>query len=150
MRTQKGLRLVEALLILVALIIIGNVGCSRQEAKSLDDVGSASESRGEQDRRQKGRPKEADETTNWVTCVNTEGRFSLRHPRYWVRPAEPEYCNPGLFMAGADEDSVGECASENFGQIYVLSEEGNQLGKYMLATDEYPYQNLTSQKVTVD
>jgi flagellin-like protein len=46
MRTQEGLSSVEALLILVIIVIIGSVGCSRQEVgKSLGNAGGAWEPR---------------------------------------------------------------------------------------------------------
>ena len=53
-------------------------------------------------------------------------------------------------MAGADANSVGQCASDNFGQIYVSSTEGRRLDEHKLATSNYPYQNITSRKATVD
>jgi hypothetical protein len=53
-------------------------------------------------------------------------------------------------MAGADAKSVGQCASDNFGQIYVSSTEGRRLDEHKLATSNYPYQNIASRKATVD
>jgi hypothetical protein len=154
MRNRKGLRSVEALLILVIIVIIGGVGCSRQEVgRSLGNAGEAWESRAKQSQQLRGRPERTDETADWITYVSSEGRFSLRHPKYWaVGPRHPQYCTDkgSFFMAGAGADFVAECGTEYFGQIYVSSKEGNQLSNHKLTASEYPYQNITSRKVTVD
>jgi len=138
MRTQKGLRLVEALPILMVVIIIGNVGCSRQEAgKGPDNATAASEpgarqiqqqrsrsekkdETAEQIQQQKDQPEKKDETANWVTYVSSKGEYSLRHPKSWaVGPKNLRFCaDPGrTFAAGADADFVGDCGTEYFGQV---------------------------------
>jgi hypothetical protein len=171
MRTQKGLKLVEALPILMVVIIIGDVGCSRQEAgKGPGNAAAASEpgatqiqqqrsrpekidKTAEQIQQQKGQPEKRDETADWITYVSSKGKFSLRRPKYWaVGPTRPQYCTDpsAFFTAGAEADLVAECATEYDGQILVFSEEGNQLNSYRLAASLYPHQNLTSRKVTVD
>jgi hypothetical protein len=155
MRNQTGFSSAELLLILVVVGIIGSVGCyankARQEAgKSPDNASSASEPGAGQTGQQKSQPAEIDETADWTPYISAEGKFSLRHPKNWARPTEPELCTPGLFMAGADAESVGQCASDNFGQIYVSSTEGRRLDEHKLATSNYPYQNITSRKATVD
>jgi hypothetical protein len=155
MRNQKDFSLAETLLILVVAGIIGGAGCGmymdRKEAgKRTDNAGSSPESSAEQTGRQKGQPAEPDETDGWAPYVSAEGKFSLRYPKNWVRPTNPEYCTPGLFMAGANAESVGECASDSFGQIYVSSTEGNHISAHKLATNAYPYQNITSQQAQAD
>jgi hypothetical protein len=155
MRNQKDFSLVEALLILVVAGIIGGAGCGvyggRKEAgKRTDNAGSASESTAEQTGRQKGQPSEPDVTAGWTPYISAEGKFSLRHPKNWVRPTNPEDCTPGLFMAGANAESAGACASDSFGQIYVSSTEGDHIGDHKLATNAYPYQNVTSQQAPAD
>jgi flagellin-like protein len=63
MRNQKGLSSVEALLILVVITIIGNVGCSRQVAgKSQGAASEASQIEAKQPPQQKGLPEKTDET----------------------------------------------------------------------------------------
>jgi hypothetical protein len=175
MRNQKGLSSVEALPILVVIIIIGNVGCSRSEAgKSLGQAGGAAEPVAQQIQPsaggpekagktvepvqpQAGQPEKKDETANWLTHVSPKGGFSLRYPNYWaVGPRvnggdpDPDCTMDTFFAAGADAELVAECASEYFGQIYVSSEEGDQRRTRKISTGIYPYLHLTSQKVTVD
>jgi hypothetical protein len=155
MRNQTGFSSAGTLLILVIVGIIGGAGCNaqkvRQEAgKNPDAAGSASEPGAGQTGQQKSQPAEIDETADWTPYISAEGKFSLRHPKIWARPTEPELCTPGLFMAGADAKSVGQCASDNFGQIYVSSTEGRRLNEHKLTTSNYPYQNITSRKATVD
>jgi len=141
-------------LILVAIIIIGNAGCSRQEAdKSLGNASGASEPGAKQIQQQRDRPEKTDETADWITYVSSKGKFSLRHPKSWaVGPKEPQFCTSTdfSFTAGADAELVEDCGTEYYGQIYVSSEEGNQHSKRLLTTDKDFYQKLTSLKVTVD
>jgi hypothetical protein len=155
MRNQKDLSLVETLLILVVIPIIGNVGCSRQTAgKSLGDADKASESRAKQIQQQSGRPEKTDETADWITYVSPKGRFSLRHPKSWaVGPKQSQYCGKAefSFTAGADADLVEDCGTEYYGQIYLVSEEGNYLNpQKSLRTASQSYRNITRQKVIVD
>ena len=154
MRNPKSLNLVEALLILVVIIIIGNVGCSRREAgKSQGAAGDASQIAAKQALQQKILPEKTDETADWITYVSPKGGFSLRHPRSWaVGPKQSEYCGKAefSFTAGADADLVEDCGTEYYGQIYVSFEEGNQLGKHKIETDKDFYRNLSSRKVLVD
>jgi TonB family protein len=155
MRNQKGVSLVEALLILVVIIIIGNTGRSQQEAgKSMGKAGGASEPGAKQVQRQRDRPVKIDKTADWITFVSSQGGFSLRHPKYWaVGFKEPQSCfgyGASNFVAGADADLVAECGTEYKGQIYVSFKEGNQLEDHKLETDKDFYQNLSGRKVTVD
>jgi hypothetical protein len=143
MRNQKGLSLVEALSILMVIIIIGNVGCFRQEAgKSLGNAGVASQPGAMQIQQGRGQPEKTDETADWITYISSEGRFSLRHPKYWaVGHQRPQSCTEherSDFTAGADAELVADCGTEYFGQIYVSSMEGDQLGSHKLTTDKYP------------
>src|SRR5688572_858076 len=155
MRNQTRFSLVGILMIPIVFGIISGAGCRMRDARNGADKGADAASRtsepgAEQAGQPKARPAEKDETADWTPYVSVEGSFALRHPKNWVRPTEPEQCTPGLFMAGGDAKSVGECASENFGQIYMSSAEGNRLNDHKLATSHYPYQNITSGKVVVD
>jgi hypothetical protein len=63
MRNQKGLSSVEALLILVIILNMGSVGCSRWEAgKSPSAASEASQIEAKQTPQQKGQPEKTDET----------------------------------------------------------------------------------------
>jgi len=155
MRNHTGFNLAGLLLTLATVVIIGAAACSAHKAgqeagKSPDTASGASESGAKRIDQQKSQPAEIDETADWTPYISAEGKFSLRHPKNWARPTEPELCTPGLFMAGADAKSVGQCASDNFGQIYVSSTEGRRLDEHKLATGNYPYQNITSRKASVD
>jgi hypothetical protein len=154
MGNQKGLSSVEALLILVIILNLGSVGYSRLEAgKSQGIASEASQIGAKQTTQQKDLPEKTDATADWITFVSSQRGFSLRHPKYWaVGFKEPQYCfGSGVsdFVAGADADLVAQCGSEYKGQIYVSSEEGNQLGKHKLETDKDFFESFSSQKVTV-
>jgi hypothetical protein len=155
MRNQTGFSKFGILLIPVVAGIIGGAGCHTSGARHGDDKGMSAASKAsapgsERIGSPKGLPAEIDETADWTPYVSVEGAFSLRHPKNWIRPTEPDRCTPGLFMAGGDASSVGECASEYFGQIYVSSTEGDHLDDYKLAPRHYWYQDISSRKLTVD
>jgi hypothetical protein len=155
MRKPKSLSLVEALLILVVIVIIGNVACSRREAgKSQGAAGDASQIEAKQPPQQKVLPEKTDKTADWITYVGSASRFSLRYPKYWaVGHANPQNCTKperSDFTAGANADLVADCGTEYIGQIYIYSNEGNELSSHKLTTSDYPYQNITGKKVTVD
>ena len=155
MRNRKGLSSVKALLILVIILNVGSVGCSRREAgKSLGAASEASQIEAKQTPQQKGQPEKTDETADWITYVGSASRFSLRYPKYWaVGHANPQNCTDAErsdFTAGANVDLVADCGTEYVGQIYIYSNEGNELSSHKLTADLYPYQNITSKKVTVD
>lgn len=155
MRNQKGLSSVEALLVFVIILNMVSVGCSRREAgKSQGAASEASQIEAKLIPQQNVLPEKTDETVDWRAYVGSVSRFSLRYPKYWaVGHANPQNCTEAarsVFTAGANADLVADCGTEYFGQIYIYSNEGNELSNHKLATDLYPYQNITSKKVTVD
>ncbi|HKX30708.1 MAG TPA: hypothetical protein VJ302_23665 [Blastocatellia bacterium] len=180
MGIRKGLNSVEALLILVIIVSIGDLGCSRSAAgnspslaggagepvaQRLQPPAGQPEKTGEtaaQVQPSAGPPEQKDETANWLTHVSPKGGFSLRYPNNWAvgpswygqePPSDPNYppcIMDTFFTAGADGELVAECASEYFGQIYVSFEEGDQVRARRISTGVYPYLHLASRKVTVD
>ena len=134
---------------------MGSVGCSRREAsKSQGAASEASQIEAKQTPQQKVLPEKIDETADWITYVGSVSRFSLRYPKYWaVGHANPQNCTDAErsdFTAGASADLVADCGTEYVGQIYIYSNEGNELSSHKLTTNLYPYQNIASKKVTVD
>lgn len=155
MKNQKGLSSVESLLILVIILNMGSVGCSRLgTGKSRGAASEASQIEAKQTPQQKVLPEKTDETADWIPYVGTASRFSLRYPKYWaVGHANPQNCTKAElsdFTAGANADLVADCGTEYVGQIYIYSNEGNELNDHKLTNDLYPYQSITSKKVTVD
>ena len=155
MENQKGWSSIETLLILVIILNLSSVGCSRQGAvKSQGIANEAPRIETKQPPQQKNISEKREETADWITFVSSQGGFSLRHPKNWaVGFQEPQNCFGDVgsdFVAGAAADLVAECATEYRGQIYLSSNEGNQLDSHKLETDKDYYQNLSSQKVTVD
>jgi hypothetical protein len=65
-------------LILVIVLKVGGVGCSRREAgKSQGAASEASQIEAKQTPQQKVRPEKTDETVDWITYVGSASRFSL-------------------------------------------------------------------------
>lgn len=150
MGNQKNL----SLLILVIILNLGSVGCSRPEVGKRQGFASeASQISAKPTPPQKDPPEKTDATADWISFVSSQGGFSLRHPKYWaVGFKEPQSCfgyGVSDFVAGANADLVAQCGTEYKGQIYVSSKEGNQPEDELETQKEF-YQNLSSQKVTVD
>lgn len=87
-------------------------------------------------------------TADWTSYSSTEGLFSLKYPKTWVRAANPELCSPGILLLGPNENSVGHCATEDFGQISVMSTEGDIRDEKDCANDP-SFKNVRSRNVTV-
>src|SRR5262249_17985531 len=117
--------------------------------KSLGNADKASEPGAKQIQQRSGRPVKTDETADWIIYISSKGRFSLRHPKSWaVGPKQPQYCTKTefSFTAVADADLVEDCGTEYYGQIYLLSEEGNYLNpQKSLRTASESYRNITRQ-----
>lgn len=62
-----------------------------------------------------------DKTASWTAYTNKTAGFSLKYPKTWVTPAHPDSCGKDILMLGADDKSVGTCASENAGQMTISS-----------------------------
>lgn len=85
---------------------------------------------------------------NFVEYSNKEGKYSLRYPSDWVIAGSPELCNKGLLLLGADEKSVGKCATGNFGQMSISSAEGDLTEQAKLSKADYS--NLATASTTVN
>lgn len=152
---QKGFSIGELLLLLIILIIIGFVGWyvwqSQQKAnKNYDDAaqGAGNAQKTEKKAAEKKAAEPADPTADWLTYTNKEGSFSFKYPKTWVQAEHPELCTPTIALFAANAASVGKCATESFGQMSWVSQEGNQLGNCELDAAHYP--DLTTEAVTVN
>jgi len=121
-KNEKGFGIVQVLLLLTVVAIIGGTGYFVY--KKNNNTGTIP----------KGTSKVAvikandttstvvvDPTKDWIAYTNTAAKFSLKYPSSWVVPANTKFCSAELFMVGGDAKSVGTCASENIGQMYVTS-----------------------------
>ena len=123
MKSNKGFTIIEGLLILIILAGLGGIGwyvwdTNNKTLDTLADADAANSSVANVS-------KTKDATADWVVFSNKDGQFSGKHPKTWVEATNPEMCNPGLLLIGADSKSVGICASESFGQMSVSSVEGD-------------------------
>lgn len=119
---QKGFGVVQALLLLTLVTVIGGTGYFVYKTNSntktiLDGTSKVVDSTA----KDATNTVLVDLTKDWVAYTNTAAKFSLKYPSTWVLPAKTEICSADLFMVGGDAKSVGTCASENIGQMYVTS-----------------------------
>ncbi len=150
MKKNQGFGLIEGLLILLIIGILAGVGWFVWQSKKNTDknLNSAAQTEIKAGSSKKATATvEKDPTADWVAYSNKEGSFSLKHPKTWVKASNPELCNPGLLLIGADENSVGKCATESFGQMSVSSAEGNYTAEQALASG---YTDVTQETVTVE
>jgi hypothetical protein len=72
--------------------------------------------------------------------ASTTGKFRFKAPSTWVQPDNPEGCYQAVMLAPVKE-TLGKCASSQFGQLIVLSREGD-IGK------NYAYTSTSTSPVT--
>lgn len=89
------------------------------------------------------------DTSTWKSYSSVEGQFSLKYSDNWVTADNPAGCTPGIALFGPDKHSVGTCGSENFGQISVVSSEGNSVDSEDLSTDP-GFNHAQISAITVD
>lgn len=96
-------------------------------------------------------PTAPDPTDDWTAFSSAKGKFSLKYPKKWVQPVNRDACSPGLFdravYLGPDAESVLVCASEFFGQMSVISVDGDKRADSDLGSD---YKDIVKKDVTVN
>ncbi len=92
-----------------------------------------------------------DITADWTPFSSVKGKFSLRYPKRWVQPNNRDLCSPELFdraiYLGPDTGSVLKCVTEYFGQMSVLSADGDKRGDYDLGAG---YKDITNKEVNLN
>lgn len=133
-KNQSGYGAIEAVLIVVVVGIIGGVGWyvwkSQNETKdTLDNLSSA---QNDPQKAEKKAEPAVDPTKDWIVFKSDKGKFTLKHPPSWVTAKDLDYCGGRALLVGADEKSVGVCASENGGQMVIQSMDGDNTSNYQL------------------
>lgn len=121
---QKGFGLLGIILIILILAIIGFAGWylwKKQDNKSSKNTNTSQKD----DKSSDKKPAKTDPTDDWATYSNTPGDFSFKHPKSWIFAEHPEWCTETLVLFAASASAVGKCATESFGQMVVMSTEGD-------------------------
>jgi Tfp pilus assembly protein PilV len=120
---QKGFAVVEILLALIFVAIVVFIGMYVAHNRSTKTSAANATTNAETSTTAKKTTPAPDPTADWTSYTSTLGKFSLKYPTSWVTTTNPDLCantdRTGLFMLGVNSDSVGRCASENIGQMYV-------------------------------
>lgn len=143
--TQQGFSAVELILIIVVIGLLGGLGWYVW-AKGKDTKPATTTSSPAKVVTSAAKPA-VDPTADWVLHTDVAGKFTLKHPKTWVEATHPELCSQGIYLIGADKNSVGVCASEGFGQIAIISETGDAQAQNKLSTG---YTSVTETKATVN
>lgn len=124
---QKGFGLLGIILIILALAAIGFAGWYlwKKQDNSTNKNANTSQKDKDSDKSAKDKPKKADPTDDWATYSNVPGSFSFKHPKGWVFAENPEWCTETLVLFAPNVSAVGKCATESFGQMVVMSTEGD-------------------------
>lgn len=139
---QKGVSGLETLLVLIVLIILAGTGYYVYQAnnKAGNTLNTASNTAQSLTLRRS--------TAKWTAYSSQAGMFSLKYPKTWVQASNPDGCSPGILLLGPDKASVGHCASEDFGQISVVSTAGDNRASYDNSKDPN-YKDIKTKTVTV-
>ncbi len=148
MKVQKGFTAIEGLLILIIVGILGGTGWYVYNAhnKTADTFNNADQANSSVVKYTKKAKPAVDPTADWTSYSSKDGQYSLKYPKTWATAAHPELCSAGLLLLGADAKSVGACASENAGQVEVVSISGDSSKDAELKTG---YVSITKTSVTV-
>lgn len=120
---QKGFGLLGIILVILILAIIGFAGWYLWQKQ--DSSSGKSSSTSQKDDKTSDTSPESDPTDDWATYANTPGDFSFKHPKSWVFAKNPEWCTETLVLFASEASAVGKCATESFGQMVVMSTEGD-------------------------
>ncbi|HZL07611.1 MAG TPA: hypothetical protein VFC50_00255 [Candidatus Dormibacteraeota bacterium] len=153
--SQRGFAAIEAILIIVAVAIIGGTGYYVYHANKKTNNTYNSATKTAQSSPSKVTKKKitaADPTANWTAYKSATGQFSLKYPASWVQPTNKAACGAGFFdravYLGPDTQSVLKCATEDFGQIQVASIAGNQVDVSKSKISPVLYKNIVSTSAT--
>ncbi|HCM51715.1 TPA: hypothetical protein DIS56_01095 [Candidatus Saccharibacteria bacterium] len=149
--TKKGFISLEVLLILFIAVLLAGTGWYVLKAKdkassTYSDADAANSSQLKYGKKEVVK-EQKDPTADWVAYSSTEGKYSLKYPKTWAAATNPESCSPGILLLGGNAGSVGKCATESFGQISVVSTDGDSVNDQKLSTG---YKDVTSENVTVN
>jgi hypothetical protein len=154
---QHGFTVVEGLLILVIVGIIGGTGWCVMSANNktndtLNNSGLGTAVKATKKKQTTPAPvAQADPTAGWTAYSSKTGKYSLKYPSTWVRPANQQNCandDDSFLMIGPTAQSVGNCGSDNTGEMYVSSSSGDQRASNELSKTTFP--DLATQSVTVN
>jgi hypothetical protein len=144
-KNQSGFSAIAALLILVIVGIIGGTGwyvvqANNKATDTLDNAGLGTTAKAKKKKQTTPTPaSQADPTTNWTAYSSKAGEFSLKYPSSWVKSNNSQYCDEhGSLLLGPNTQAVGHCQSDNPGQIFVSSNEGNNVTSSELDPGTYP------------
>jgi hypothetical protein len=115
-KNQSGFTTVEIALVLLVVTLVSVIGFmiykNGHESDTSNGV-TVTKSTATQKKPAK------DPTANWTIYTSDTGKFAIKYPKTWVKASNPELCSDGIFLLGANSDSVGKCGSEDFGQIAI-------------------------------
>lgn len=114
---QQGYSVVAGILVLVIVGLIACVGLyvwQKNQAKPA--INGTSQ---EASQKPQTNIETTDPTAEWATYTSDTGKFSIKYPKAWVTAINPQNCADGIFMLGANSDSVGKCGSSSFGQMTI-------------------------------
>jgi hypothetical protein len=122
-KNESGFSAVEVLLVILILVVIGAVGYmvyhNDHKASTASATSTASKSSSPTSSTKTSSTQTSDPTANWATYTSSSGGFSLKYPKSWVTTANSTDCPTGLLMLGANDNSIGQCGTNNFGQMTV-------------------------------
>ncbi len=156
-KSQKGFGAVEAIIVLLVLLVLGAAGWYVWNGQQDENKSASSQTQGKNVESEpstlptQSKQQASDPTADWATYSNTAGHFSFKYPKTWVFADRPEACAEGHVLFAANSDALGRCASESFGQMIILSVNGDVRGNYKLGAGyRTDYTGVTETAATAD
>ena len=147
-KDQSAFSIVEGLLILVILGIIGFTGWYVWHAKQNTDKNFNSNTSAEPVIKKKTtNSPQADQTADWKSYTNTDGKYSLKYPNTWVTVSSNQGCLAGLLLVAPTANSLGSCTSKSNGEVSFIGVADSSHLCYNL--DGTAFTNITKSTVVI-
>ncbi|MES2971321.1 MAG: hypothetical protein V4702_03310 [Patescibacteria group bacterium] len=143
MKRQSGFGIIQVLLVIVVIGLIGGTSwyvfqARKKTNQSLQNTANSQNDPLTAEPKKEASKTDVDPTADWISYTNKVGVFSLKYPKTWATASAPELCTEELVLLGGNSSSVGKCATESFGQMYVVSSIGDNRTDLALDTKHYP------------
>lgn len=143
-KSELGFGTVEIILVIIILALIGVVGWFVYKNQNKTTTSSNTTTG------PVNTPTTVDPYADWTAYSSSDGQYSLKYPKTWVKATSPDLCGKTIFLVGANSTSVGKCGSDDPGQMVFDSVSTSELTVSDLEMKLSDFSDLVTEKVTVN